>query len=535
VKTLLLALALLQQSSTPYLETLEVRINNVDVVVTDRAGKAVTGLRKEDFVVLEDGKPQTVTNFAAYAESAGAINVPAAPAVPAAEAAPRTVRRFVFFVDEMALHPVTRRKLVASAKQLMQTAMQPGDEAMILTPAGKTKIVIPFTSDRQAVGAALERVIAAADSRAYTQEAAELRYLETEVARIRNEKEARAVMMAYADSVRRRVEQRLGQLRGIVSGMSEISGKKVVVLVASSFPSTPGKDVVDQLWQSAWGMPQVGREYYDLTPRIEEVARTAAANGVTIYSLQPAYGMPDVIGGPDIGRVRGGGGAPRDWQSDLTQNELTFNTFADATGGKYLRGDASVPTMFQQIATDVTTYYSLGYRATEQDTDKPHRIEVRLKDRPELRVRARRDVMRKSPAKEMEDLTVAALLRRGVNELGIGAETGALAHDGRLVVIPVIVHLPLKNLTFLPTENGVQHATFRVHFAALGERADFAAGEDREQAIDIPAADFEKARGQYFTYETRLRVGAGKYRIAVGVFDPLSRLAGFRTLEVEAK
>ena len=32
--------------------------------MTDQAGKPVTGLRREDFTVLEDGQPQTLSAFA---------------------------------------------------------------------------------------------------------------------------------------------------------------------------------------------------------------------------------------------------------------------------------------------------------------------------------------------------------------------------------------------------------------------------------------------------------------------------------------
>ena len=35
----------------------------VDAVVTDRQGQIVRDLKKEDFQVLEDGKPQTITTF----------------------------------------------------------------------------------------------------------------------------------------------------------------------------------------------------------------------------------------------------------------------------------------------------------------------------------------------------------------------------------------------------------------------------------------------------------------------------------------
>src|ERR1700730_2501815 len=39
------------------------RLVVLDVVVTDKAGHPVTGLTKDDFRVLEDGKPQVIANF----------------------------------------------------------------------------------------------------------------------------------------------------------------------------------------------------------------------------------------------------------------------------------------------------------------------------------------------------------------------------------------------------------------------------------------------------------------------------------------
>ena len=38
----------------------------VDVVVTDKAGNPITGLKQEDFTVFQDGKPQPVRAFEAH-------------------------------------------------------------------------------------------------------------------------------------------------------------------------------------------------------------------------------------------------------------------------------------------------------------------------------------------------------------------------------------------------------------------------------------------------------------------------------------
>jgi len=63
-------------AQTPYTETVEVRLHNVDVIVTDSSGNHAGGLRSEDFEIFEDGKPQAVTNFA---ESTVTVQVEAAP------------------------------------------------------------------------------------------------------------------------------------------------------------------------------------------------------------------------------------------------------------------------------------------------------------------------------------------------------------------------------------------------------------------------------------------------------------------------
>ncbi|MCM3877994.1 MAG: hypothetical protein NEA02_16455, partial [Thermoanaerobaculia bacterium] len=88
----------------PYVARGEVvSVTNLDVVVTDGKGNRITGLRKEDFIVIEDNLEQLITNFSPIeqgkmllpAEEAPAPPAPAppaaaAPAPPPVASAPKT-------------------------------------------------------------------------------------------------------------------------------------------------------------------------------------------------------------------------------------------------------------------------------------------------------------------------------------------------------------------------------------------------------------------------------------------------------------
>src|SRR5215469_10031811 len=53
-----------QQQNPDNVIRITVNLVQVDAVVTDSHDKPVTNLKKEDFVLLQDGKPQTIPYFA---------------------------------------------------------------------------------------------------------------------------------------------------------------------------------------------------------------------------------------------------------------------------------------------------------------------------------------------------------------------------------------------------------------------------------------------------------------------------------------
>jgi VWFA-related protein len=528
---------LAQQAVAPYVETFDVQVNNVDVVVADRHGKPVAGLRQEDFIVLEDGVPQPLSNFSEFSASASA-RTDSASANGDSVQAPSS-RKFVFVIDEMSLHPVTRRTLQRQLDEFLGNMMREGDEAMVVTPdARDTQIRLRFTADGAMVRRTLRGAIDKNFFRADTALNRERLFADDEG--LPDGVPASAAGRYLADMQNRRVWKTLSHLDSVVSALAEVPGKKTVIIVTESLPAVAGADVMGLYGTltGSLGLPLLrDRDIHDLRPAFADIAANASSNGITIYCLQPEYGFGGAAPGGDVGHYgqQNVNVSYRRFYAHMDATQAALEILTDRTGGRWMRGESRVDNFFDAIESDLSSYYSLGYHPTSAVQDKARRIEVRLKGHPELTVRARRDVMRKSPAQEMNDLVVASLLYpKNVDELSVATTAGTPQRENGAWLVPVEVRVPIASLTLLP-DGQTYRGSFTVHYAAAAAQGDFSAGVSRTQVIEVPAAEIAKARGQYFTFTTKLKVPPGRVNIAVGVLDPVSRLSSFKTLDVIAR
>jgi len=553
------------QTTPTFLESLDVRITNVDVVVTDRAGKPVRGLHRDDFVVAENGAPQAITNFAEYGGSSGAAEAVAAtttaPAAP--EAAVPPPRKFIFYIDEMSLTGRTEPHLADAAAALIHREMRPGDEALVMTHAKTAKVALDFTGDRDVVEKRLrEELHHLASFRAKTTRQEDEFFLQHGPPAFTIRERIQQARI-YATRVNRRVTGTLRGLLGLVGALNQMSGRKILVVLSESLPAQPGKEafgvatltedlsptriglggeIVETMPSAKFdpGDAAAHASWYDVRPMIRELAARASANGVTIYTLQPdlanAVHVPGAgadVGGSRAAVIDASGGAVSQFSRQLLEGTReTLQTLADDTGGKFFLGGSQIANGFRTIAEDVSAYYSLGYRSAGGSGIQ--KIDVRVKGRPELVARARREILLRSPEREMDEMVAANLvLPRNVNELGIAARAGKPENRVEFMRVPVVVTIPMSNLTFVPDGDNYR-AAFSVHYAAI-DGAGFTTGAYREQSVDVPAAEIDAARKKPFTYTTYLAVAPGTLRVAVGVYDKASRLAGFQQLEVAAR
>jgi VWFA-related protein len=130
----------------------------VDVVVTDKQGKAITGLHPEDFVVEENGKVQKVSTLTTPAENAPG----APPALPPgiysnrpqyrSSGAPITLMLLDALNTPFSDQAYARRQMLAFVKE----HFRPSDRMAVFTLTGPLNVLQDFTSDPQVLYTALQ-------------------------------------------------------------------------------------------------------------------------------------------------------------------------------------------------------------------------------------------------------------------------------------------------------------------------------------------------------------------------------------------
>src|SRR5580658_6455455 len=161
-----------QQSAGPVIRV-TVDLVQVDAIVTDSQGRHVTGLKPEDFQILEDGKPQKITHFSYVAGTSiagGPLPVNPAPwkpsgkmpeaiPPPARALRPEEVRRtIVLIADNLGLSADDIPNVRKAMKSFVDRQMQAGDLVSIMTTSGGMGVMAQLTNDKRQLYAAIDGI-----------------------------------------------------------------------------------------------------------------------------------------------------------------------------------------------------------------------------------------------------------------------------------------------------------------------------------------------------------------------------------------
>ncbi len=140
----------------------EVELITVDAVVVDEAGRPVSGLTKDDFVVKEDGKPQSVASFEAFAApaepDAAAATASAANAVATNETPVGPGRIFGIVVDDAGIAAPFTQPTRQALAAFLEKSLRNGDEVTLATTSGSAFWSARLPEGRPDLLAILERL-----------------------------------------------------------------------------------------------------------------------------------------------------------------------------------------------------------------------------------------------------------------------------------------------------------------------------------------------------------------------------------------
>ena len=148
------------QSTSPPIPTFraEVEYVEVDALVTDEQGRFVSNLQKEDFQIFEDGKPQTIANFAL-------VEIPIETSQSLAGAEPDVLsnerpflgRVYTMILDDLHTAPLRAPLVKAAARRFIERQLAANDLMAIVHTAGRDEASQEFTSNKRLLLAAVDR------------------------------------------------------------------------------------------------------------------------------------------------------------------------------------------------------------------------------------------------------------------------------------------------------------------------------------------------------------------------------------------
>ena len=141
----------------------------VNVTVRDKSGNLIENLKKEDFTLLEDDKPQALSVFQMEQLSSAPLppaapqlkirtGAPApapAPTEPAARPSFKDRRLLAFFFDFSAMQPAEQIRAKDAALKFIDEQLTAADLVTVLTFSNRLRVVEDFTDDRERLRAAI--------------------------------------------------------------------------------------------------------------------------------------------------------------------------------------------------------------------------------------------------------------------------------------------------------------------------------------------------------------------------------------------
>ena len=200
---------------------------------------------------------------------------------------------------------------------------------------------------------------------------------------------------------------------------------------------------------------------------------------------------------------------------------------AEETGGEAILNKNVITADLKQIEKDYTSYYSLGYRSLRAGSDRPHKLEVKVK-RKGLTARARRSYVEKGlETRTIEAVQSGLYFSRDENPLAVGLEVGqAEPNSSGYFQVPIRVRIPFSRIAMLPDGAKVR-GRLKFYFLVMDSSEKKSDLSTQSKVVEMDAKRFEEVQKKDFIYDVSLLMIPGRQRLSFAVRDETTAQVGY--------
>jgi VWFA-related protein len=534
-----------RENDTTFKVQVERNVVLVRVVVRDARGRPVGDLRKEDFRLLDNGKPQTLSHFALEVPAAKLqdFTTPAeeeaeSEAEPETTLAASTPKRYLglFFDDiHMPFEDVARTR--EAAERYLASALQPGDRVGIFTSSGVH--MLDFTDDRAKLHATLLQILPRplalrregtcpemssyqayliVDRRdptalAIASEEAYVCFFADRAAQAEADARASAQQMAEAEAMtslnafQAETEMALRTLEQLVRRMAATPGQRTIVLLSPGFLMLTAEQRVDGIVERAL--------------RSNVVINTLDSKG--LYVINPGGDISQshvvIANRTDL---MGHKGQLATEETLLAADVL--NSLARDTGGVFFHNSNDLDDGFRKTGVLPEVYYVLGFSPQNLKYDgRFHTLKVTLSTREKVMIQARRGYYapRKpgDPATQAkEEIEQAIFSHDELRELPMEVHTQFFKLNEVDTRLSVVTRLDLRFVQFRK-EGGRNLNNLTLVTALFDRDGKYMTAKEKVLQLRLLDASLEKLTRSGVTAKTSFDVKPGTYLVRQVVRD----------------
>jgi VWFA-related protein len=515
----------------------------VDAIITDKNGKAVSDLKPEEVQIFQDGKVQKITNFR-YSSAGSALaepprvepnnktEEPKAPNAPPQRLTRDDVRRSIALViDDLGMSFESITYVRRALNKFIDEQMQPGDLVAIVRTNGGTGALQRFTADKRQLHAAVDRTRYVLMGRADT---SAFKPVGSPELKIPGEQESR---LQTAENFRDELYSvgTLGALRYVVQGLRDMPGRKSALLLSDDLKIfNPGDTARTNQVQLAL------ESLTDFANRSAVAIYTMDARGATPIGLQAQDNLQvsAPLGHPTMGGPSGVSRGFREMDALMASRRETFyesqnglNYLAEQTGGLAIRNTNDLSGGIQRILDDQRGYYLIGYRPDESTFEGKsgrrnlHHLSLKVTRPGKFEVRVRNGFFGEAdePTKTAEKTPAQQLLDGikspfGASDIHLQL-TSLFANDATNgSYMRSLLHIDARDLTFKDAPGGLHEAVFDVVAMTFGDTSAVADYTGQTFTIQLPEEYYQRALRQGLVYNVTVpikKAGAYQFRMAL--------------------